>query len=173
MRRTLILAAAVALIILGVLGWMFMQNREANRNQNTNTPVEARNANTTTVSTPPVVKGDLTVDQTVAYRDLTFRVDTALKDTKFHRTQAPTGMTYVVLFLKPFGSVPSDNPLAWATQDIRLLTGKKSIVPTELNLPMSAEATGGYLWFTVSESDQDFSLSFGTGTAAKKIELGF
>jgi len=173
MRRSFVLIVLglviVAAVVAGAVTWLSGRNS----NGNVNTPPVGTNTNSTDVSTPPVVKGDITVKRSATYRDITFTVDTALRTEAFKRTQAPDGSQFLVLFLEPFATDPSDDPLPWASREIKLKTGNADPAgPTEVSLPSKADVAGGYLWFTVPDGSGSYALVFGTGSTAQTLDLG-
>ena len=171
-RRQFILGTfAVALVAAAVGVWLF-QRQPSDRENNSNALVVGEDVTSATVSTAPIVTGDIPVNQSISYRGVQFDIETALKAAAFRRSQAPNGSQHVVLFLKPFSQAPAEDPLQWAAHDIRLSSSSDPAhIPTEVSIPTSINVSGGYLWFTVPTEARDFALVFGSGPTAQRLNL--
>lgn len=163
------------LVVFGYLGVRVYQRSSRSVPSTTSAvPVVAQNANTTSVATPVVERGDIPVAKSTTYREFLFEVDTAFTGEAFHRKKADQGMTYLVLFLKPLSSVPSTNPLEWAGSELRLKNNNNlNVAPLEVSIPRLPGVSGGYLWFAVPKESKGFSLEFGSKVSGTSIDLGF
>ncbi|MBI4092996.1 MAG: hypothetical protein HY420_03685 [Candidatus Kerfeldbacteria bacterium] len=175
MRIIRFISIVTVLAILVYVGyWYLTKKSRPPTNRQTNTTVIGNTTNTTTIQTPVIIKGDILVDKSVAYRDTILAIDTALKTDAFRRTKAPAGKEFVILFLKPFTVNPPIHPIAWAGREIRLdSTGGEPVGPREVSVPDQAEVAGGYLWFEVPANEQGFFLLLGIGQAVQTLRLGF
>lgn len=174
MQRSTIIALFV-LVALGAIvgGYVLYRNNQPNKTGNANLPVVAGNTNDSTISTAPVVKGDIDVNQSATYRDVSFAVETALKTNAYRRTKAPEGSTFLVLFLKPFTAMPTSDPISWVSSDVRLAAaGGTTYALYEASLPASAGVSGGYLWFQIPTDAKNFNLEFGAGGTKQVLDLG-
>ncbi|MBI5405225.1 MAG: hypothetical protein HY976_03280 [Candidatus Kerfeldbacteria bacterium] len=171
-RSTIIIIFVLVAVGAAVGGYVLYRDNLSKETPNVNLPVVAGNTNDSSVSTPPIVKGDIDVNQSTTYREVTFAIDTALKADAYRRTKAPAGSTFLVLFLKPFVAMPSGDPISWVSSDVRLAAdGGATYRPLEISLPASAGVSGGYLWFQVPIDAKGFKLEFGTGGTKQVLDL--
>lgn len=174
MRTGIIILVTMGVLTIAIGGYLYFQGvSPRSDNSNANATVIAGNANSSTVATPPITKGDIAVNASVTYRDLQMTVATALKAEAFRRQQAPSESVFIILFLKPFNTTPATDPLEWSSREIRLKSGLTLVAPTEVSVPSRSDVAGGYLWFTVPKDAKNFSLVFGAGTAVQTLPLGF
>lgn len=173
MRIFVLVIIVVTIVILALGVFLFITRggkTEPTSNENAATTAQGEMM----VPTPVVLKGDILVNKEVNYRGVTLSIDTALKTKEFHRRRAASGTEFVVMFLEPFATDPTTNPVGWAARDVRLQDqGSLNVAPREVSIPNRAGVEGGYLSFNVPEGSEHFLLSVGSGASTTSIELGF
>ncbi|MBI4426668.1 MAG: hypothetical protein HY567_03760 [Candidatus Kerfeldbacteria bacterium] len=169
--KIVILVTIVVVVAFAAVAWFRWRGTPSTTNR---TPiVTAGVGNTNTVQTPPITSGDIPLDVSVSYRDVTFGLDSALRTETFRRKKADDGQEFVVIFLKPFSSNPPADIATWVSADIQLTASGVNQRPVEVGLPKLANQAGGFLSFQVPVGTKGMTLAFGSGASATTVKLSF
>ena len=169
-KRILIAIIAATVLMVGAYTVFVFVDRSTNVNDdNSNGNV---NANTNTTYAAPVVSGNIVLNKSVTYRDVTFMFETALATATYNGKTAGEGKRYVILFLKPFAAALKSDPATWAGTEVHLTptaVDDLTYVPYEVSIPSSAGQRGGFFSFVVPDDQKDFSIVFGSGASTQSI----
>lgn len=167
-----ILIPLIVTTVLAVVAYTVFLFATRSTDDTTNDENLSLATNAATTKPTPVVSGDVAVNKSVTYRDVTFEFETALATRTYGGQQAETGKRFIVLFLKPFSEALASDPSGWVGAEVRLTgTDGLSAQPFEVAIPAAVEQRGGFFSFVVPEDRIEFTLVFGTGAKAQIIAL--
>ncbi len=174
-KRTFIVLIIATVVLTAVYVGISTYTAAPNDNSaasDTNSTQPSTNGGTDANIDVAPTKGDIAINKSTEYRSMVFDVETARVASAYRNEQAPDGKQFIVLYLKPLREAPKEDPAEWAGSDIRL-TGQSGLDEQayEMSLPGSAGQQGGYLVFRIPTDQKTFTLTFGSGSNAPKIDI--
>lgn len=175
-KRTFIILISATVVLtavyIGITKYTVSSNDNSNSDNANSTTQPSTNGASNASIVAEATEGDITINKSTEYRSTVFDIETARVASTYRNNTAPEGKQFIVFYLKPFKEAPKEDPVAWAGSDIRL-AGQNGLneLAYEISLPGAADQQGGYLVFRVPTDQKSFTLTFGSGSNASKIDI--
>jgi hypothetical protein len=180
----LLIVILVIILILGALLYVFY-NRQGAGETNENANVTVTNVNAvaelpeptlTNQNWEPEETGDIAVDASGTFRDVTFQFSSAELVNAFQEKTAEAGKDFLVVYFRDIPFANQEDVLTWIGRAVTVSDSsdaRYSVERVRVITEYSDPNATGYFQFTVPESASDFVLHFSYEETNTSVPLGF